>query len=71
MAKKFFASFEQAQPEKYHGKPLIRRGRFSSSAFIVIRNVLLSIVFVAAVDLAVIGLIALTSAPLWNSIFGN
>jgi len=72
MANKFFDSFtREAQTEKFHGKPLIRHNGFLQQAAILLRGAILSIVFIAVADLAAIGLMALTSAPVREFIFGR
>jgi len=72
MAHKFFESFDHPeQTEKYHGKPLIRRQVFMSKAIDLIKDFIASVIFIALLDLTIIGIIALVSRPLFDLIFGN
>ena len=72
MARKFFESFEHPeQTEKYHGKPLIKRQVFMSKAVDMIKDLIASLIFIALLDLTIIGIIALVNRPLLDLIFGN
>jgi hypothetical protein len=70
MARKFYESFEQAEPiDKYHGKPLIRRRGFFLPAIDLIGSFIKSLLCMAAIDLIIIGVMALISKPLRDILF--
>ena len=72
MAHKLFEFFDHPdQTEKYHGKPLIRRQVFLSKAVDLTKDIIASIIFIALLDLTIIGLIALVNRPLLDLLFGN
>ena len=71
MSKMFFESYGlETQQEKYHGKPLIRQRGFLQPRVIFIIKFLLSILFIALINVIALGLMALLHTPIREFILG-
>ena len=72
MAYKFFDSLNQdAQEEKFHGRPLIRQNSFLSPKTMIIIEFIFSILFIAMINLIALGLLVLLHTPIRELILGN
>jgi len=72
MDHKFFEFLEHGDREdKLHGKPLIRQNVFFSPKVMIIIEFVLSILFIALVNLLAIGLLVLLNTPMREFILGN
>jgi len=72
MARKFFDFIEHdTQEEQLHGKPLIRRNGFMSPKIMIIIEFVLSILFIALINLLALGLLVLLNTPMREFILGN
>ena len=71
MSKMFFESYwRETQQEKYHGKPLIRQRGFLQPRIMIIIMFLLSILFIALINVVALGLLALFHTPIREFILG-
>jgi len=65
MDHKFFDFLERdSEEDKLHGKPLIRQNGFLSSKVMIIIEFVLSILFIALINLLALGLIVLLNTPM-------
>jgi len=72
MMHKFFDSLDQeTRTDKYHGKPLIRQYGPLLSRVRIIIEFALSILFIALINLAALGLLVLLHTPMREFILGN
>jgi len=72
MNHKFFEFLEHGdRVDKLLGKPLIRQNVFFSPKVMVIIEFVLSILFIALVNLLAIGLLVLLNTPMREFILGN